>query len=216
MHHYRNLKSVALVALLMALVALPALAAEDTPAEPKPLVVTLERLGELLARLDAQLGSTDRPATDRIEERVAEAGDLVEGLLASLEASAPSPREQAAKLDITLHRLIAMLEEIVGGSSQRPERERARMTLEELRAWVDGYVAASTAGMSSRDAERFGRAAHDLARALAAQLAKTAKRAEAPQPGIAKLSAVVERLDALTQRLDALLLRMLNAPETNP
>jgi hypothetical protein len=205
------------VALAVLLVAAPALAADEAPAEPRPLVVTLEHLGELIARLEAQLGALDRPGADRLEERVAEAGDLIEDLLASLESTPPSPREQAAKLHMALHRLVTMLGEIVGGPDRRPERDRARETLDELRAWVDGYVAAMTTGMNARDAERYSRAAHDLARALMARLSEAAKKAApAPQPAAPRLSVVIERLDTLAARLDALLQRIAEAQSAKP
>lgn len=205
------------VALAVLLVAAPALAADEAPAEPRPLVVTLEHLGELIARLEAQLGELDRPGADRLEERVAEAGDLIEDLLASLESTPPSPREQAAKLHMALHRLVTMLGEIVGGPDRRPERDRARETLDELRAWVDGYVAAMTTGMNARDAERYSRAAHDLARALMARISEAAKKAApAPQPEAPRLSVVIERLDTLAARLDALLQRIAEAQSAKP
>lgn len=208
--HYRCVKRFVVFGVVLAALclSLPVLAADETPAAPKPLVLTLERLGELLGRLESQLAKVDRPAADRLEARVTEAGDLVEELVASLATPATSPREQAMKLDRALHRLIAMLEEIVAGPDDRPERNQAKETLGELRAWVDGYIAAATAGMNPRDAERFARAAQDMARALLARVAETAKKAPAPQPGEMKLSLVLERLDALTARLDALFQRL--------
>ncbi len=209
MHNRRTQKLMAVGFALVALVvSLPAFAADDAPAAPKPLVVTLERLGELLTQFESQLAAVDRPAADRLEDRVAQAGDLVEELLVSLETPGTSPREQAMKLDRALHRLISVLEEIVVGPDRQPERDQVRTTLGELRAWVDGYIAAATAGMNPREAERFARAAQDMARSLVARLAETAKKAQAPEPGPTKLSLVVERLDALTARLDALLRRI--------
>jgi hypothetical protein len=209
MHNRRTQKLMALGFALVALVvSLPAFAADDVPTAPKPLVATLERLGGLLTQLESQLAAVDRPAADRLEDRVAEAGDLVEELLVSLEAPGASPREQAMKLDRALHRLIAVLEGIVAGPDRQAERDQVRTTLGELRAWVDGYIAAATAGMNPREAERLARAAQDMARSLLTRLAETAKKAQDTQPGLTKLSLVVERLNALTARLDALLQRM--------
>jgi hypothetical protein len=204
-----SLTIVAVAAVVLAMLAvLPALAAEGEAGKPRPLEVTLERAAELLDRLDSELAAVDRPAAERLAMRVEEASGLVADLLAALETEnpTPSPRAQATRLDLTLHRLVALLEEFVGDTAQRPERAKARMTLEELRAWVDGYVASAAAGMNARDAERFDRAAHDLARALAARLARVAKKAPATESGTAGLPKVIERLEALTSRLDAMLL----------
>lgn len=213
-------KTAALVVVAMSLLAvLPALAADDVAAnEPRPLEVTLERLAGLLTRLETELAAVDRPAAGRLEQRVEEAVGLVEDLLTSLGGETEeerAPAKRAARLNLTLHRLVALLEGIVGEPHDRPERAKARMTLDELRTWVDGYVAAATAEMSARDAERFDRAAHDLARSLAAQLARVARKAPATEQGNAKLPQVVVRLEALTQRLDALLLRRIAAPDAD-
>jgi hypothetical protein len=213
-------KGAALVAVLVSLlVVVPVLAVEDAAAnEPRPLEVTLERLADLLTRLETELAAVDRLAAGRLEERVEEAVGLVEDLLTSLGGETEeerAPAKRAARLNLTLHRLVALLEEIVGEPRDRPERAKARMTLDELRTWVDGYVAAATTEMSARDAERFDRAAHDLARSLAAQLARVARKAPATEHGNAKLPQVVARLEALTQRLDALLLRRIAAPDTD-
>jgi hypothetical protein len=200
------------------LAVLPALAAADAAVnEPRPLEVTLERLAGLLTRLETELAAVDRPAAARLEQRVTEAVGLVEDVLASLgnESEDPASPGGVARLDLTLHRLVALLEEIVGEPRDRPERAKARMTLDELRTWVDGYVAAAAAGMSARDAERFDRAAHDLARALAAQLARVAEKAPATEQGKATLPRVVARLEALTQKLDELLLRRIAAPNAD-
>jgi hypothetical protein len=213
-------KGAALVAVLVSLlVVVPVLAVEDAAAnEPRPLEVTLERLADLLTRLETELAAVDRLAAGRLEERVEEAVGLVEDLLTLLGGETEeerAPAKRAARLNLTLHRLVALLEEIVGEPRDRPERAKALMTLDELRTWVDGYVAAATAEMSARDAERFDRAAHDLARSLAAQLARVARKAPATEHGNAKLPQVVARLEALTQRLDALLLRRIAAPDTD-
>jgi hypothetical protein len=207
-------KAVILVVVALSLfAAVPVVAAQDAATnEPRPLEATLERLAGLLTRLETELA-----AADRLEQRVAEAVGLVEDVLASLgdESEDPASPRGAARLDLTLHRLVALLEEIVGEPRDRPERAKARMTLDEVRTWVDGYVAAAAAGMSARDAERFDRAAHDLARALAAQLARVAKKAPATEQGNATLPQVVARLEALTQRLDELLLRRIVAPDAD-
>jgi len=210
-------KAVILVVVALSLfAAVPVVAAQDAAAnEPRPLEVTLERLAGLLTRLETELAAVDRPAADRLEQRVAEAVGLVEDVLASLggESEDPASPRGVVRLDLTLHRLVALLEEIVGEPRDRPERAKARMTLDELRTWVDGYVAAAASGMSARDAERFDRAAHDLARALAAQLARVAKKANAAEPSGPKLPQLVERLEELAARLDGVLLRQTARPE---
>ncbi len=213
-----SLKAAAFAAALISMLfVLPALSAEDRAPAPQAdgareaalLEVTLERMGDLLTRLDTELAGVDRPAADRLEQRVEEAAGLVEDMLASLDGASDgtTSRQGGARLDLTLHRLVALLEDIVGEPGARPERAKARATLEDIRTWVDGYIAAATTGMNARDAERFDRAARDLARALAAHLARVAKKAPASEPGAARLPAVVARLEALTLRLDEMLLR---------
>jgi hypothetical protein len=181
--------------------------------KPTPLEATLERLGELLTRLGADLDAVDRPVAERLGERVDEAAQLVADLVVALESPDANPRGMAVRLDLTLHRLVGLLEQVVGDPRERPEREKARGTLGELQAWVDGYVSGATTGMNAREAERFSRAAHDLARALAAQMAKVAGRADAPAHDGPSLPQLVARLEALTARLDQILLQRATPPK---
>lgn len=202
----------------LALAGLPVAGADESPVPPKPLEVTLERMAEILARLDQELAAVDRPAADRLEGRVEEAAALVERLIVALESEEPAsaPRKGAVELGLMLHRLVGLLEDIVGAPDRRPEQARARPALEELRAWVDGYVAALTAGMTPREAERLDRVARELARALLGQVARTAKQGTDSTPSPARLPGIVARLEALTLRLNALLERWAEKQEPAP
>jgi hypothetical protein len=105
-----------------------------------------------------------------------------------------------------LRRLIGLLEAIAPRPAPQADAVKARPALEDLRSWVDGYIAAATAPMNPRDASRFERAARDLARELVSHLASLAKRAPAEQAG--RLPAAVARLDALARQLAEMLDRL--------
>jgi hypothetical protein len=207
-------KAGVLASAVVLLLAVPALCADDASSQPQSLEVTLEHMAGLLGRLGDELATVDRPTADRLEERVEEAAGIVEDLLASL-SDEDAPR-QPARTDAVLRRLIALLEDIVGGPGPQPERARARATLEGIRAWVDGYIAAATAGMNPRDAARFEHAAQDLARALASHLAGLAHRAPAARQKDGRLPQAISRLESLAQRLDELLARRAAQEDSSP
>lgn len=94
MRRMSRTKIAALAIVVLSLLAVfPVLAAEDAAAnEPRPLEVTLERLAGLLTRLETELAAVDRPAANRLEQRVEEAVRLVEDVLASLGDESEDPR----------------------------------------------------------------------------------------------------------------------------
>ncbi len=207
MQHGHSGKALALVVgLLCAMAALPLAAAEDSLPTARPLDTALGQLADVLARLDVELASVDKPAADRLEDRVEEAAAIVEDLLAALEdETAP---QQPARLDASLRRLIGLVETIAAKPGTQVKPQGSRPALEEVRSWVDGYIAAATALMNPQEARRFERSARDLARALASHLASLAKRAPAADAPAGRLPAAVTRLEALTQRLTDVLDRL--------
>jgi hypothetical protein len=173
-------------------------------------MVTVERLTETLTRLEKELAEVDGPLADRLEIRLSEASEGLEAVVRRAEQDGALPASEIVELALVLHRLIFALEDAIQPVVDTRRDDLAAM-FDDLRAWVDGYVAAATRGMEAREAARFERAAHDLARQLCAHLARTAK---APAMENTRLEQLVERLEALAFRLDGLILRRFRSAES--
>ena len=207
-----------LVAALMIVAAIPA-GAVLAQAEPPvaPVEGTLERLAELLGRLEAELAALEAPAAERLEEGLERIIELLRGLLAEFDRPRDDQGENGiqariVRLDLMLHRLLYVLDEIVEGSGDTPARPRAREAVEDLRDWVDGYVGGMTAGMDPRTAERVERAAHEMVLDLAGRMADMAKDARSRSHGRPVLARLVERLEELLFRLDGFILHRTSEP----
>ncbi|MEW5825717.1 MAG: hypothetical protein AB1778_02715 [Candidatus Bipolaricaulota bacterium] len=220
MHRTLFMVSTLLVVALLGLTG-AAVAADESP-EERPAVETIEGLTELLSRLEQSLAGLDRPAAERLEARLGEAIEALEGLVERLESAdeeQPVSPGEVMELSLVLHRLLFVLEEVAqpardaASASEAAKRAEAADALASLRAWVSGYVAAATAGMSPRDAAQFERAAREMTRSLTDALLRMARRAEAAEPQAPRLSLLVERLEVLSFRLDGLILRRLREAE---
>ena len=225
----RRLGILALSALLI-MAALPvgtALAEPpDLPIEPTtvgpdgggPFVGMLDRLSELLQRLEGELAALEGPRAERLEQGIEQAIEAIENLLDEIEGPGEKPDERARKarlmkLDLHLHRLVHLLEEIVEKTpDRRPERPRAKASIEQLREWIDLYLAEASVGMDSEEYARFERAVRQMAKFLGERIAEMAKKAPV-QAKPSKLAHLVERLEALLFRLDGFIL---NQPPKRP
>lgn len=202
------------VSWIRTLVVLGLIAAAAAPvwaAEPPPAMVTVERLTEILARLEKELAGVDGPLADRLETRLSEASEGLEGIVRRAEQSDALPTAEIVELALALHRLIYVLEDVVQPAVDARRGDTGGL-FDDLRAWVDGYVAAATRGMDPREAARFERAAHDLARRLVEHLARTVK---VPAAETTRLEQLIERLEALAFRLDGLILRRFRSAESS-
>jgi hypothetical protein len=221
----RRIGILAAVALL-AVAAFPASTAVASPPdlriEPPPMEPSegggqlrfarmLEHLSDLLQRLEGELAALDRPAAERLENGLEEAIEAIEAFLDGSERPSERPDERARKaritqLDLRLHRLVRVLEEIVEKAPEGPGRPRALVSIEELREWIDDCLALASAGMSVGEYERFERTAHQVAKFLGERISEVAKNAPA-RPESSRLARLVERLEDLLFRLDGVLLR---------
>jgi len=221
----RRLGVLALVGLLiMAVLPVGTAMAEppDLPIEPAsvgpdggdgPFAGMLNRLSELLRRLEGELATLEGPRAERLEERLEGAIEAIESLLGEVERPREKLDETAwkarmVKVNLHLHRLVQLLEEIVERTPDRPERPRAKLSIEQLREWIDDYIVQASAGMDSEEYERFERAVRQMAKFLGERISQMAKKVPAKiEPS--KLARLVERLEALLFRLDGFLLNQL-------
>ncbi len=203
----------------LVMVAVIPLGAAAAAAEPgaRPVAGSLEAMTDVLARLESELAALEHAAAERLEDAVEETIELLESLLDEMAApsddeSVDGMRARILRLDLRLHRLVHVLEEIVEGAKPGPARPRAKRALGDLRGWIDGTVDGATAGLSPREATRFEAAAHGLIRSLSTQLADLSRRADRPDRGHPALARWVERLEALLFRLDGYLLQQMPPP----
>ena len=180
--------------------------------------IALERLSDLVQRLEGELAASRNPAADRLEERLERVIEGLESLLDLLdrprdEEDATALKRRILQLDLTMHRLLFLLEEMIE-EPHSPHQRSAREAFEGLRRWMDGYIAATTAGMPTEQAQRFEAAVQEALRGLVRQLTAMARRTQAyaNPPNDAPLPRLVERLERLVFRLDGFILGHLTEP----
>jgi hypothetical protein len=178
-----------------------------------PFARMIEHLSELLQKLEGELVALDGPRAERLEQRLKEAIEAIEALLDS--SDHPKDRldpkvwkEKMLRIDLRLHRLVHLLEEIVKSTPDRPDRHRAVGSIERLREWIDRYIVMASVGMDDEEFEGFEKSVRMMAKFLGERISEMAKRAD-PGPERPRLTHIVERLEALLYRLDGLLLRRL-------
>jgi hypothetical protein len=206
------------VLLLVAAVPVGTALAEPDPPPENPVEFTLEHLAGVLGRLEAELAALEGPGAERLEEGIEQIIELIESLLDEVDRPRDEGEDGAAirarilKLDLMLHRLLFVLDEIVENAQESPARSRAKGALDGVRDWIDGYIDGATAGMNPREAARFEKAAHEMIRSLAQRLAEMARNAEQPNRGAPILARLVEQLEKLLFRLDGFILHTFLQP----
>lgn len=212
----RRITVLAMVALLLVTVAPVSTVVAEPAGEPGPVETTLEHLSDLLQKLEAELAALERPKAERLEEGMEQVIELVENLLAEFdqprdEDDGAALKARIIKLDLMLHRLVHVLDEIVEASADTPARPRAKGALDDLRDWVNGYIDGLTAGMDPRLADRVEKAVHEMVRDMAHRIGEMAQRAQGQDRPV--LGRLVERLEELLFRLDGFILhRFLQPP----
>jgi len=202
--------------LLVAAVPMGTALAEPEHQPGNPVESTLEHFADVLARLEAELAALEAPAAERLEEGLEQIIELIGDLLDEFDR--PRDEDGAAiggrivELDLMLHRLLYVLDEIVESAADTLARPRAKGALDGLRDWIDGYIDGATAGMNPREAARFEKAAHEMIRSLAQRLADMARNARKPDRGRPLLARLVERLEELLFRLDGFILHHFDQP----
>ena len=201
-------------ALMLVGTPLGVLMAEEAP--PSRLEGTLESLSDVLQRLEAELAALEAPKAERLEDGVEEIIELIEGLLAAFngpgeDLDRAAMARRIVQLDLMLHRLVHVLDEIVDASAESPARPRARGAVDDLRRWVDAYIAGLTAGMDPGIAERIERAVHDMVRDMASRIAELARKAQPSEPERPGLARLVGRLEQLLFQLDRFILKLFPA-----
>jgi hypothetical protein len=210
-----------LLSTLLIVTTIPAGLVLAEPEKPAPVEQTLERLGDVLARLEAELAALEAPPAERLEEGLERIIELIEALLEDSdrpqEANAPDAfGGRLVKLDLMLHRLLYVLDEIVENATKPPARSGAKGAVDDLRGWIDGYIEGATAGLDPRIADRLEKAAHEMVRDVAKRIADMAERARPDDRGRPVLARLVERLEDLLFKLDGFILRHADRPPRCP
>ena len=205
--------------ILMMLTLVTAIPAFAEPDQAAPVEGTLERLVDVLGRLEAELAALEMPAAERLEEGLERIVELIHGLLVEFDRprddeGGEGVRARIVALDLMLHRLLYVLDEIVENAQETPARPRAVGALDDLRDWVDGYIDGLTAGMDPRIAGRVERAAFETVRNVASRIGEMAKNIEPGDKGRPVLARLVEQLEELLFRLDGFILHRYHRPQT--
>ncbi len=210
-HSRRRLGVLTLVGLLL-VTAIPVGMAVAEPRQDGGgrLEATLDRLSDLLRRLESELVALERPAAERLEESVERAIEAIERIIELLERpreelDEEAPRTRTVELDLRLHRSVQILEEIVESTTRPPERPNAEEAVEDLRGWLDSRIIEASIGMSPEEYEQLEGAVHRAARVLGRRIADLARRVE-PETAFPALARLVERLEDLLFRFDGFIL----------
>jgi len=210
-HPRRRLGVLAMVGLLM-IAAIPVGTAVAGPGKDSGrLEATLEHVSDLLSRLEGELAALERPAAERLEERIEGAIEAIEGLIDMLERPRGDLNVEAWKLriieiDLRLHRLVQVLEELVESTARAPQRPDAEETIDDLRVRLDSMIMEASIGMSPEEYEQLEASVYRTAHLLGRRIADMAKRVE-PKTGLPLLARLVERLEELLFRLDGFILQ---------
>ena len=209
------------VAFFVTVTALPVVAGVGHPEEAKGgQPPTFVELTGILERLDAELERLQGIELAAVEEQLEAILGLLEELSEELavepesEEDSPQIRERLVKLDLILHRLVAMLERIVERAEAGPShgRERAKEMLDDLHRWTDGYIAGATRRMGRIEAQQFEKTTKAILGEVAKQLNRIGQRARGQQAVRGRLENLVERIEALLARLDRFLIRSFLRP----
>jgi len=213
LEHLRRRLGVLLLVGLLAVAALPVgLAAADE--EGGRIGETLEALSQALERLEKELDALDRPKADRLEEAIEEANEAIGHLIDVME----SPRQELTQeqwkariiqIDLHLHRLLYVLEEIVEASVTIDERPDTEQAMEEFREKLESWIVYASVGMSPEEYEQLEAAVYRTAHTLGRRIAQIAGNVE-PKTTLPGLARLVEHLEDLLFRLDGFILQ--NAP----
>ena len=206
----------AVMAALLTLAGVPAATAWASE-PPAPIETTLEQLSDLVSRLEAELAAMEAPVAERLEERLEELLELIESILSDFDRPQSDGDRDALKvrilrLDLAMHRLLFLLENLVEEAVEDSERRGAADAIEGLRRWMGGYVEKMTTGMEPERAERFEAAAHQAMRDLVRRLAAMTERVRPSEESRPLMARMIERLERLLFRLDGFILEHLPTP----
>lgn len=206
----RRLAVLIMVGLLI-VTAVPVGVAVAEPSEgPRGLESALEKVSDLLMRLESELAALERPVAERLEEWLEGAIEAIENLLDQLEAPREEIDEAAWKariivLDLQLHRLVYLLEEIVESTPPAVDRPQAEASLERLRVELGSIIMEASFGMEREQFEQLEEAVYRTAHLLGGRIKDLAQKVE-PKTGTPRLASLVEKLEGLLFRLDAVIL----------
>jgi len=206
----RRLGVLAMVGLLF-VAAVPAGIVVAEPAEKAGRIeVALEQLSELLLRLEGELAALERPQAERLEQRLEEVIEAIEGLLDELEgprraADLEAWKARILRFDLQLHRLVYALEEIVESSVAVPARPDAEESIDNLRIILDSIIMDASFGMDGEQFEQLEEAVYKTARVLGGRIKDLAKHVE-PKTALPGLARLVERLEELLAHFDGFIL----------
>jgi len=194
---------------LLLVLSLSAIAVSDTADGSCRIGAVLEPLAGILARLDEAIAELESPSAERLSSALEAISDAIDDLLDAAEVLGETTdtednwRRRLTRLDLRLHRVLMLVEEVVESAAQTAARERAEERLEELRVWLDSVVFDASAGMSAEEYEQLESAVYQTARRLGQRMMQMAQ----PEDVTPVLSQLMERLEAQVRRLDQFLLR---------
>lgn len=212
----KRLGVLAMVGLLMiTVVPIGGAVAEPSGGEGR-LEQALEHVSDLLMTLESELAALDRPAAERLEERLEGVIEAIGHLVDQLERNRETRDEAAWKarllaFDLDLHRLVYLLEEIVESTKATPERPNAEESLERLRIALESIIMDASFGMDHEQFQQLEEAVYKTARLLGARIKDLARQVE-PKTGTPRLARLVERLEEVLFRLDTLILHHFPRP----
>jgi len=183
-----------------------------------------DRLTTILSKLDRELVKLPDENFPMLEEQLQAISSLLNDLVSSLETPSgmdkegPTAKEQAIKLDLMLHRLVAMLERIARANNpdSTPTQMKARDTIGDLRGWVDGYIAGVTAKMGPVEARRYEEMARTLLADVGEHLARAVAHVRSKDEEPSRIEVIIRHITGQLLLLDRFIVRTFGAPARMP
>lgn len=183
-----------------------------------------DRLTTILNKLDQELDQLSGDKFPALKDQLDAISSLLDDLISSLttppsaDKEGPTMKTQAIKLDLMLHRLVAILERIAdtNNPAPTPPQAKARDTIADLRVWINGYIEGATAEMGPIAARRYEEMARTLLTDVGKHLAKIAAQARPKTQEPSRLDVIIEHIRGQLRLLDRFILRNFRVAQRLP
>jgi hypothetical protein len=202
------------ILIIMATVIIPSYAI-FAQADPSATVKDrlADRLSTILNRLDTELGALPGDKFPVLKDQLETISSLLDDIVSYLEepnsagSEGPTLKEKTIKLDLMLHRLVAILERIAATTDPDPTtpQRKIRETISDLRVWIKGYIAGVTADMGPLEARRYEEMARTLLTDVGKHLARIAERARPEEPS--RIDLIIRHIRKQIHLLDRFIVR---------
>ena len=219
--HWKGLATITVVALVMMVVLIPSyvgFSQENPPVTTSNKITDrlAKQLTTILDKLDRELAQLTGDKLPALKDQLSTISSLLDDLVSTLHtptdvgSDVSTAKEQVIKLDLMLHRLVIILEQIAG-MNEPTSTPGLHETISDLRVWINGYIDGATADMGPIEAQRYEKMARTLLNDIEKHVAKIAAQAEP-----SRLAVIIGHIKVQLRTLDRFILRNFHRPRRLP